>query len=406
MNIYLDEKDFKSELIYDSTFKGVIMKEFESLLKINEDSRLVLDFSTINRINIDVLVQLLALGLKAKESKVAIEIILNYLPDLRNFLINSGFMKASTSYNLFDFLGDENIAAATNSDTDKSKKIIRILDKQSLIDGYLKKYRFIDTENEKDKIYRCLEIELIGEEILNNLNKSVKITEFDKRNNKNGTPKYTEYGRVISEIVVDDKNIVSYRKVHDMLYTIIEVLHNALFHGSDKCCVGFQVYSKESGKVIEIAISDLGKGFYKELCKKVKYVYTEDKEKFLSYMENDLFIPKVRRNYFSIYEALMFRKKYKQRGLYDVCKDIITMGNAESYMQIKNNNVQLKLGAKTIKDFIISDYANYDEISFFINDLIEIIKYGDAHYKVDSDANVLYNYLNGTSAYIYLRVGK
>ncbi len=316
---------------------------------------------------------------------------LSYGTDFTNFLHKSNFIKSAKDY--IDF-GDYAIGTASKEEENSATTIINVYEPSVLLNEYIFKFNaiFNSITPLSDKLKKCIVDEIYGGSSFVN---KYKTTGYQFRNEN-----YTEYLKVLSNIAVDKKNIVDFDKLKKFADIIVETLHNGLFHGNSICIIGLQAYSGNEDNALEISIADAGIGFYDTLVAKIEDCYSVPLEYFagLENLHSPLSI--IKRNYYSIFEAILFRRKVGLRGLYDICIDTVK-NSIRSSINIKNKNVRLSLDNHYVIKYI-SIENDKEKLKDSIQELLQSIKEKNRKSFIPI-AEVLKYHLGGVNIYINIK---
>ncbi|XMB66273.1 hypothetical protein RI065_08200 [Mycoplasmatota bacterium zrk1] len=330
---------------------------------------LLIDLSRANYVTLNVMVNLLLLGTYTDSKGIQLRIKLEPVSKLTEYFYDTGFMRTIIDNNVITFYGVDPDGTSPTLSIDigrrKATNIICILSKDNLYDIHSRRYIF-KTEDERTIIRRLLEIEIYGNidpyGDIHLLNRRIKINDLFASGNS-----YTEYVRVISNVAYTseyshtEKRQVKYLDFERLiLYAdmLIEVIENSILHGGEMCAVGFQAYQRKGeNPVIEISISDMGPGCYSTIKEKIDDdmifdTFTVSVDEYKNLINDNTYNGKLVRDYYSIYESILCRRKLKKRGIYNIFADLAKMKDVHTRVEYKNNNVRINFGNNEIRDLL------------------------------------------------------
>ena len=350
--------------IDERIFRNKIWTNFEDAIKKKED--LLFDFQNVTFIESTVVTKICCLGEIAKRESINIEIIPSV--KLALYLAEMDFWQIASMNEIFDF--DINYLEM-NFSNKKVTNALFCIQKEELKRKYWDKFEFAEWVKEETKYKFFVMAELAG------------------INNAVGNGTYTldnipDSCKAVLKTISGFAGYSSYASEDAILGPIVEIVHNAVWHGEGKCYFLAQTSSykgKHNRVGIDISVADTGCGLYKSLSKKKEgTLWYYSKEDFIKIVD------KSRQNYYSIIEALFFRQRSAKRGLYDIITDLANEPKDYfSEIHLINGNVafDLRQGQKiNMNDEIIKAF----DISNFLNKGIEnMIKKQDKYFAIMPD---------------------
>ena len=291
-------------------FYNYLWKKMYNLIFDKEKKYIILDFSDLKCIKAEVLPKLCCLGILAKRKGVKIEININPVSDVKNFLGEIGFFEIVKQNNIF-ILNEGQIGG--NNIPSKVTKAFLCFNGQDMLKKYEAKYTFNEKLDISDKLKYCIEAEIFGENYL----MSPGVITDDMINN-------SSILKVLSEIYNKNRWLRE-KKLNELGLDFTELIHNAIWHGESLCFFSVQagVYNnKQLGKRfkrIDFCVADSGMGLYNSLQKKdwnTRTTITMPLEDIL------LLSTEKDKNFYSILEMIYYRANDIDRGVYDIMKNM------------------------------------------------------------------------------------
>lgn len=286
-------------------FYNEVLKDLHEYFQSNTKDDLILDFTNVDYIDVEVIPILLTTGCMLKDYfGTPVPLFVPWKPRLLSYLSDIKFIDIAIEWNIFAFDG-------------------------RFLGGY-------ETNKIKpgSKTY-CFKAGTYKDEIREELRNSLKvISEFNRGDS------------ILSEI-----------RVKQILNEITEICHNGCNHSNSMCFISIE---SNSGKdTATISISDYGIGYYKSLTNKVNSGKIEfnfiDQESFLKLNQSE-------KNIYSILEAVFYRKNSTEYGLYNVIEEILFNNGT---VRIHTENTQLIFRRKDLfynKDIIANEFVEKSQL--------------------------------------------
>lgn len=322
-------------ILDNQLFYSYVWERFYKLVFVEKEKNIILDFFNVQLVKPEVLPKLCCLGLIAKRHNVEIEININPISKVKDFLGGIGFFAQVKKYDLFILnegqIGDiDKITKATNA--------FVCFNKKELLDKYQNIYQFSSDLSLDEVIKYCVSAEIFGEEYL--VAPGIPSEERIKKS-------------AILSILAEIDN--SKENIYYLGLDFVELIHNALWHADSLCFFSLQAatyYNKNNGQKfrrIDFSVADSGKGLYESLCKKKhrkNLNFIEDKLPNMSLLltEED------RKNYYSIFEMIYYRANDSDRGVYDIMENLFKKNKLK--INIINNNVHTYFGNYSLKQIL------------------------------------------------------
>jgi hypothetical protein len=274
---------------------------------------IIIDLSNVKIIKPEVLPKLCNMALIGKEQGMKIELNINPVSRLKDFLEVINFFDIAAKYQLF-VLNEGQIGG----DVEKNKATNAFLcfERNKLLKKYENKIIFEDDINEELKLKYCIEAEIFGIEYLftpGYIN--------DEMINKSPVLK------VLSQVC--DKDVQKRNtSLSELGLDFVELIHNSVLYGETPCFFAVQAaaynknnYYKTQFDRIDICVSDSGNGIYESLIKKDWKVAGKD-TKTIPLEEFRSLTDEKKKNYYSILEMIYYRAGDGDRGVYDVMRNL------------------------------------------------------------------------------------
>ena len=336
--------------ISEKLFRDRVWRAFLDALTQKQD--LILDFRNVKFIVNTAVTKLCCLGEIAKKRGINVEIIPS--EKIAKYFAEMDFWNIAAMNNIFTF--DERYLYWP-IDEKRVTNALFCLEKESLKHKYYETFEFIGKVDECDQYKHWVKAELTG----------VNNTIYNGSYTIENIPKQC---KAVLKTVSGFFGYSDYTAEDKILDSIIELVHNAIWHSQGKCYFfvqrsEYKVEPRREG--INISVSDTGCGLYQSLV---------NKNDNLSYFNKDDFIMLANRseqNYYSIIEALFYRKKPGIRGLYNIITDLVDDHRHHfRELHLINGNVtfDLREGLKENEKGVL--YEMHD-MSNLINKGIEVI---------------------------------
>ena len=349
--VYMENRIlFNRGIILDNRyFYNEFLNIFYELLFVKKKKYIILDISEIDLIKTEVVPKLCSLAMIAKREGCTIEIIVNPISSVKEFLAELQFFEIASSYDLF-CIDDGQTGGSTKKFN--GAKALKCFDKESMLKYYNTLIEFPDDMSSFDRLKICIKVEILGME---NLNYSGYISENMIKDNSICTvlAQFCCKGAEIRNIEDIDIADIDTKRFFELGSDFVEIIHNSLFYGDGLCFFSVQsgVYKKGAFKRVNICVADSGRGLYDTLKNKdwnKKETKTMSLDKFLSL---DL---KKDQDYYSILEMIYYRAGDLDRGVYDVMKDLNRKKNVR--VNMCNRDLRVLLKDEDVKEIVEKNY--------------------------------------------------
>lgn len=322
--IAIESDNYLSEEI----FLKDVWNQFYHSMKRKEN--IILDFRNIRFIQSTVIPKLCCLGVIGKRN--AIEVYLSTNQAIAEYLSEFDFWNIVYKHDIFKF-DERNLDLY--ADRKKVTNAFFCLQKEELGKKYDGKFEFREYIS-KSTIYKYfVKADLVGERNIG-----------DK-----GEYSYKTMSSQCQAVLRTMSNFLSYSKYTSedkIIDSLVELVHNSVWHGEGVCFVMVQACTYKNKKGIEISVADTGMSLYNSFIQKEDFTpKCYEKEAFFEISD-----PQVQ-NYCSIIEALLYRKRSVTRGIYNILEDLANEpDDVRSELRIVNGNISLYLRKDNIKELV------------------------------------------------------
>ena len=407
MNNIISAIDIGTNVISLNIFKKIIYNRIQNIIKIvdKEDIKVTIDFSQVTFISLEVLTKLLVLGNCSRAKGVKIQINLDYKSELKNYLEESGFIESASTSNslLFENAQIGYVQKEKNENDFKYSKwsqnyekydcVIQVFEKDELIEQYEENFTFSESTFFLEKIKEAVEYYIVGDALSRKIFSGYKLIMSKEDFFNTLFDKLTRYMKITSAILLENRSQIDLKDLYDYGKAYSEMIQNGLIHTEGIVVFGIQSFfsKKRLTSQIEASISDCGEGYYKTLYEKFNInEFNENNEKkqnighkprYVSEKEFLGFKDDFRKNYYSIFEAILYRLNDPYRGIWDILCFVREAGNLDAEIIIQNNDLQIAINKleleKLVKDIIVKD-SEIDMISVSVAEIdIEIPTYNE-----------------------------
>ncbi|WP_088227826.1 hypothetical protein [Desulfosporosinus sp. FKB] len=295
------------ENVTSYSFYSKILPQLHIYFERKLSKSLLLDFSNVNFINPLVIPNIIAVGFILKEYFVKpVELYIPWKPELLSYLDDIGFFAIVRKYKIFNL--DERLIGGYES---------------GKINHACKTFIFEPGATKGDIRYT--------------LNKSIKLLIEEK----------------YSENTLDD-----------LLNTLTEICCNACIHSGSRCISTFQsnIGSNIKHKKAYISISDYGIGYYNSILKQLSKI---NELNFISKSQYTLLDIDKHKNLFGILEAIFYRKKNDEYGIFQVFKYVFEQ---DGVIRVHSEDTQLIFTKNTFLRYInnpneLDEYLDYIKLA-------------------------------------------
>lgn len=337
--------NFNIDTILDNKiFYEYIWKKFYQIIVVARKKYIILDFRNVKIVKPEVLPKLCCLGLISKRYGIDIEINLNPFSEVKEFLGNIGFFDIVNKNEIFKL--NEGQIGGKNKKSNVTNSLV-CFEANSILKKYEKKFIFNDDINESDRLKYCIEAEIFGE---NYIFTPGEITEEMIIK----SPILT----VLSEMCGNNIYLRN-QFLNNLGLDFTELIHNSLWHGKTRCFFSVQAATYYKDKIdkefkrIDICVSDSGMGLYESLRKKE---WAKDKRSTCTLPLDKIFSLSSERdkNFYSILEMIYYREEDKDRGVYDIMKNLVDKKRLA--INIINRSTQIYLNNEKLREVLEKDY--------------------------------------------------
>lgn len=332
-------------------FYTELCNKFYELLFVKKEKHIVLDFSKIHLVKMEVITKLCCLAMIAKREGCEIEINVNPVSSVKDFLSEIKFFDIARNYDLF--LIDDGQTGGSIKKSNGAKNL-KCFDKESMLNYYNTKIEFPDDMSLFYRLKNCVKVEVLGME---NLNYPGYISENMLKDNPICAvlAQFCYKGPEIKDIEDVEIKDIDKERFFELGLDFVEIIHNSLYYGNNLCFFSAQssAYKKGTVKRIDICVADSGGGLYDTLKNKDWNSKKRETKTILldRFLELEL---KKDQDYYSILEMIYYRSGDLDRGVYDVMKDL--SGKENVYINMCNRDTRMFLKDKDVKEIVKKNY--------------------------------------------------